>query len=349
MELQRQLVDQLVAYWEWDVPTGREYWSSLFYELLGYARDEITATYTEWETRLHPDDRQRVLEAVESSLSNHATYHIDYRLLCKDETYKWVRAQGAVIFDDIGNPLRMAGTIEDISDLYAQKMMLEQANQQLRQFAHAASHDLQEPLRVIQGYARLLNKMHLNIDQDANNYIQSMAAGARRMEEMIDGLLVFSRITRDEQAFEVVSMDRVYHDTIKALQQQIHDAGATVTTSGLPEVKGIRGQLQQLVQNLISNAVKFRKHNESPEIWVNAEEREDGIYFRVVDNGVGIEPAQSDRIFCLFKQLHPQGLFPGQGVGLALCKQIVEKHGGRIWVESELGVGSIFNFVLAKP
>lgn len=370
MELQKKLIHQLVASWEWDIPTGNEYWSDHFYEILGFKREEINAHYAEWERRLHPEDRKHTLAAVKCALDNKANYRVDYRILCKDESYKWVRAQGYVIYDDEGNPMCMGGTLEDVSDLYRQKELLEQANQeikqhmvtledkatqleaanqQFRQFAYAASHDLREPVRVIQGYARLVNKMNLNIDQDANNYIQNMAAGAKRMEDMIDGLLIYSRIARDESVFNPVDTNKVFHDTLKALGQQILDNEAKVTSDVLPKVMGINSQLQQLLQNLISNAIKFKSPIRAPKIHITSLPRNaDMTCFEVSDNGIGIECDQYDRVFQLFKQLHPQGVFTGQGVGLALCKQIVERHGGRIWVESNPGFGSRFCFTLKK-
>jgi len=341
------LAEEMLAFWDWHIPSGEEYWSAAFYRLLGYQNNEIKASYEEWEARLHPDDKERVLEAVDAHFKDALPYKIDYRLRLKDGSYKWFRAQGSSVRDEEGNPRRMAGSLEDINNLKVRTKALRQTNEQLRQFAYAASHDLREPLRVIQGYAQLLETMELDIDPEAQSYIDWMIDGTQRMSGMIDDLLIYSRLSSDEQKLTTVSMYSTFDHAKSSLRQQAGESGAIINCcSNLPAVIGIKTHLQRLLQNLFSNAIKFSDPSRPPNIMLTVEKENGLTTFAVSDNGIGIKERHYKRIFNLFKRLHPPGKFEGTGMGLAICQKIIEYHGGQIWVESEFGKGSTFFFTL---
>jgi light-regulated signal transduction histidine kinase (bacteriophytochrome) len=231
---------------------------------------------------------------------------------------------------------------------------LERSNQELQQFAYVASHDLQEPLRMVTSYLQLLERRYRDrLDSDADEFIAYAVDGATRMQQLIKDLLTYSRVGSRQRSFEPNDCQAILDQALTNLQVAIEETGATVTHSALPTVMGDGTQLVQLFQNLIGNAIKFRNQR-PPEIDVRAEIQNGsgGVarywQFSVQDNGIGIESQYAERIFLIFQRLHDRDEYPGTGIGLAICKRIVERHGGRIWVESEPGKGSTFRFTLPE-
>lgn len=223
---------------------------------------------------------------------------------------------------------------------------LARSNQELEQFAYVASHDLQEPLRIVAGYAQLLTKRYRGtLGQDADEFIEYMVDGVRRMQELIDALLQYSRVGRKGREMAAVDLDVAFDDAMANLRAAIEESQARVTRDDLPDVVADRLQLAQLFQNLIGNALKF-KGEEPPAVHVGAERHNGEWILEVRDNGIGIEPQYVDRIFDIFERLHSRERYDGTGIGLSICKKIVERHGGRIWVESDAGHGSAFRFTI---
>ncbi|MEX0612710.1 MAG: ATP-binding protein [Pirellulales bacterium] len=227
---------------------------------------------------------------------------------------------------------------------------LMQSNDELRQFAFVASHDLQEPLRSITSFCNLLKDDYAGrLDRQADEYIKWIVQGSARMRALITGLLSYSRVSKDEQlVFDSVDLLEVMQDALANLQSSIQEAGAEVTWGDLPTVRGIRVQLVQLLQNLIGNGILYRS-GERPRIHIEAERVGDHWDFSVSDNGIGIAPEHHQQIFEIFKRLHNRSRYPGTGIGLAVCKKIVHRHGGQICVESQLGKGSCFRFTIYEP
>lgn len=223
---------------------------------------------------------------------------------------------------------------------------LARSNAELQEFAYVASHDLQEPLRVVSGFAQLLSDRYANeLDDTAQEFIGYVVDGAERMKILINDLLEYSRVGTQGRPLEPVESSSVLEQAVSNLRVAIGESGTSVTHGRLPRVMGDFNQLSQLFQNLISNAIKFRG-DDSPQIHISGMRVGESWEMSVRDNGIGIEPQHADRIFGMFKRLHGRGEYPGTGIGLAICSKIVERHTGKIWVESELGKGATFIFTL---
>jgi signal transduction histidine kinase len=223
---------------------------------------------------------------------------------------------------------------------------LTRSNQDLEQFAYVASHDLQEPLRIVAGYIQLLERRYkAKLDKDAGEFIAFAVDGVSRMQNLIQDLLMYSRVGTRGQRLATTDCEKVLDHALANLQMSIQESGAVITHDPLPTVTGDEAQLVQLLQNLVGNAIKFRGQRK-PEIHVGARPHDGRWLFWVKDNGIGIEPQYRERIFIIFQRLHGREKYAGTGIGLALCKRIVERHGGRIWMESEEGQGSTFYFTL---
>lgn len=236
---------------------------------------------------------------------------------------------------------------ERTAELQAREQDLTRSNAELQQFAYVASHDLQEPLRMVASFTQLLARRYGDkLDNDAREFIAYAVDGATRMQTLIGDLLTYSRVGTQMKAFERTSCDAVLDQVLKALKVAITETHAVITRDPMPVVMGDRSQLGQLFQNLLSNALKFHGAGE-PRIHISAEKNGTAWKFSVRDNGIGIPREHEDRIFVIFQRLHTKVEYPGTGIGLAICKKIAERHGGRIWIESSSAEGTTFCFTIA--
>jgi len=223
---------------------------------------------------------------------------------------------------------------------------LARSNADLEEFAYVASHDLQEPLRMVTAYTQLLGERYKGkLDENADKFIGYASEGALRMQVLIHDLLTFSRVGRPGVASALVDCNALMEEVRQSLSAAIQESGTLITHGKLPAVWVDRTQMTQVLQNLIGNAIKFRG-KEPPVISVEAEELDNQWLFRVSDNGIGITPEYAEKIFVVFQRLHARTEYPGNGIGLAICKKIIERYGGRIWVESQGEAGSTFKFTL---
>lgn len=233
------------------------------------------------------------------------------------------------------------------ASLATQASKLEASNTELERFAYVASHDLQEPLRMVRSFLQLLKKKYDgSLDAEAHQYIDIAVDGAERMKQLIMDLLDYSRVGFVNEKFEQVDMNEVVQKVLHYMQEQVNALNATVEVDPLPTINGIGTQLGQVIQNLISNALKYS--NPSPVVNISCKEDSENWQFSVRDNGIGIDSRFFEKIFIIFQRLHTQSEKRGTGIGLAICKKIIEGHGGKIWVESQAGVGSTFHFTIAK-
>lgn len=225
---------------------------------------------------------------------------------------------------------------------------LARSNAELEQFAYVASHDLQEPLRMVASFTQLLAKRYRDkLDQDAKEFISFAVDGATRMQTLINDLLAYSRVGTRGKPFKPTDGEAVFKMALDNLARSIAQSGAIITHDPLPTICGDEVQLIQLFQNLIANALKFHGQ-EPPQVHISARRQDAEWVFAVRDNGIGMAPEQQERIFSIFQRLHHHSEYPGTGIGLAICKKIVERHGGKIWVESEVGRGSTFYFTVKE-
>jgi PAS domain S-box-containing protein len=237
--------------------------------------------------------------------------------------------------------------VRDVTDQRRLQRELKRSNEELEQFAYVASHDLQEPLRMVSGYTQLLKRRHGDkLDAEANEYIDFAVDGVKRMQALITDLLAFSRLNTRGKEFKPVDLNDVAKQAVGNVQASIEESKAKVKIGDLPKVSGDRTQLVQLVQNLLSNALKFRRPDVQPSIELSA--KRDGATWlvSVSDNGIGIEPEYREKVFVIFQRLHGRDQYPGTGIGLSICKKIVERHQGRIWIEDREGDGTTFTFSL---
>ncbi|MFP4641329.1 MAG: PAS domain S-box protein [Dehalococcoidia bacterium] len=293
-------------------------------------------------------------EYIEQLMNEGSVKGKEERLKKKDGTPFWGRITAVLIRDESGNPKYYQGVVEDVTEwkraeekLKNTMEELKRSNQELEQFAYVASHDLQEPLRMVSSYMHLIEKRYNDkLDADGQEFMHYAVDGSKRMQRLINDLLAYSRVGTRGKPFQPTDCDAVLRSVVVMLEMAIRDASAEVTWDNMPQIVADEGQLVQLFQNLVANAVKFRG-DETPRVHISAKERHDDWLFSVQDNGKGIDSEFKERVFRIFQRLH-RGEYEGTGIGLAVCKKIVERHGGQIWLESEPGQGTTFRFTVPK-
>jgi len=317
-------------------------------QMWGYSREEIIG---------HPSTdfldipNQNILreQRIKRRQGSHEPYEITWTT--KDGSKVPTIMSPKAVFDEQGSFKGSFGVLTDITNrkqaedtLARQTKELERSNAELQQFAYVASHDMQEPLRMIASYVQLLARRYKGkLDQDADEFIGYAVDGAKRMQTMINDLLAYSRVGRQGGEFELTDCDKVLDWAIQNLSGVIEESQATITRSPLPTLVASPSLLGLLFQNLIGNALKFQGSS-PPDIALSAEKKGDAWLFTVRDNGIGFDEQYTDRIFIIFQRLHGKGSYPGTGIGLAICKKIVEYHGGQIWAQAEPDKGATFSF-----
>ncbi len=318
---------------------------------LGYSRKELRSL--DLTSLLSEDQLPLAFKTIqEIRETGHQKNPTEFRLRHKDGTWVIVETTGSAVFSE-GNVVAIQTIGNDITErkraeektrqLLAE---LDRSNKELEQFAYVASHDLQEPLRMVSSYTQLLARRYKGrLDADADEFIAFAVDGAYRMQRLINDLLSYSRVGTRGKEFEPTDCAAFFDQAITNLKGTIGESGAEVTCGPLPTVMADKSQIGQLLQNLIGNALKYHG-DEPPRVHVSAEQKGDEWVFSVRDNGIGIDPQYADRIFVIFQRLHNREEYAGTGIGLAICKKIVERHGGRIWLESQLGSGATFHFTI---
>jgi PAS domain S-box-containing protein len=300
-----------------------------------------------WRAVHHPKHMERVASYIRHCFETGEIWEDTFPLLGKDGTYRWFLSRALPIRNEENRIIRWFGTNTDITEHLKTEQELRRANTDLEQFAYSVSHDLQEPLRSISIYSELLIRRCADrLDGDAHDFLKYLGEGAARMEVLVGDLLAYTRVIGIDVASEKIDSNTALATVLSHLAETIGELDAKVTSSPLPMVQVSSIHLQQIFQNLIGNALRYRGR-EPPAVHVQGQQHDDGYaLFSVKDNGIGFEPQYKEQIFGLFKRLHTSTEYPGIGLGLAICRRIVERYRGRIWAESAPGHGSTFYFTL---
>ncbi|MBK8933617.1 MAG: PAS domain S-box protein [Chloroflexi bacterium] len=324
-----------------------------FCEMTGYSEEELCQK-TWWDIT-HPDflasGHDYMQQLIQRTIPS---YNEELTIAHKSGDTIWVRLNRILLFDADNQPLYLVSDIENITQRKTAEAEinrilaeLERSNIELQQFAYVASHDLQEPLRMVTSYLQLLQRRYSGkLDSDADEFIGYAVDGANRMKQLIQDLLSFSRVGTRGKPFEPVEIKVILKEALTNLETSIQETAAQIDHDDLlPTITGDAGQLVQLFQNLLSNAIKFRSEA-PPKIHIGVQKQESDWQFSIRDNGIGFDPQFSDRIFIIFQRLHTRANYGGTGIGLAICKKIVERHGGNIWVHSQPNAGTTFYFTI---
>jgi len=363
-----------------DLEKGTMHWDDRCRTLFGISHHDAVTYEQDFVKGLHPDDRERITKLIDQlfdkSKSN-GDYDVEYRTVgAEDGVVRWVRAKGKVYFNEQDKPVRFIGSVLDITEkvmailrtealveertkelaqvneaLQKINKELHRSNQNLEEFAHAASHDLKEPVRKIHFFTnQLKEQLSTQLDESQVKALARIENATQRMGHLIDDLLLYSHVTQRPLETENVDLNLKVQNALEDLELDIAEKKAAIHIEKLPMVRGYRRQLQQLFQNLISNAIKYSKKDVPPHIEISAREvREEDRAFHLItvkDNGIGFEPEYADKIFQMFTRLHGKHEYSGTGVGLSIVKKVVENHNGFIRVESEVGEGSVFRIYL---
>jgi PAS domain S-box-containing protein len=315
---------------------------------LGYDEAELVG----WPSlaHIHPDDQIGTLARATELLAGVDIAAFENRYRCRDGSYRWLAWSART--DLAGGRVHCAA--RDVTESRRHRDLvdkllaeLERSNTDLAQFAYVASHDLSEPLRMVSSYVQLLaSRYEGQLDADADEFIGYAVDGAARMKALIDDLLAYSRSGVDVSVRRQVDCGILVRAAVADLERAMGDSGATIEVGDLPIVDGDPGQLSQLFQNLLSNALKFVAPDVPARVRVTAHRQGDAWSFSVTDNGIGIAAVHRDRVFLMFKRLHGRAQYPGTGIGLALCHKIVTRFGGRIWLAEDTEVGCEFLFTV---
>jgi PAS domain S-box-containing protein len=343
-----------IAVWDWDLESGVITYTPEYLRTYGVGAETIR-DYDSWREMVHPDDLRQVETERNRCIERGLPFASEFRVVTPSGEVRWMAGIGRGIRNACGQLRRVIGVNLDITDrkeIEAERARfaadLARSNRDLQRFAYAASHDLQEPLRTVIGFSQLLQRRHGGtLDPEADEFIAFIVEAGMRMQRLIEDLLQLSRVGTRARPLERTDAGTIIADALRLLEAAIREAGATVVVDDdLPPVMADPDQLAQVFSNLVGNAIKYGREGVPPEVRISAARRDGMVEFSVADNGIGIEAEYFDRIFVVFQRLHSRDEYDGTGIGLAIVKRIVERHGGTVRVESVPGEGSTFFFTL---
>ncbi|MBY8982524.1 MAG: PAS domain S-box protein [Candidatus Lokiarchaeota archaeon] len=320
-------------------------------KVLGYSKKDLIGNLL--LNFVHPDDFLTAMKVLKGGFKKGETEGT-IRFQHKNGTWIWLEIKGKAFLDNDGKQKALLISRDETKrkkaedDLKATMEELKRSNEDLENFAYVASHDLQEPLRMVASFTQLLAKRYKDeLDSEAHEYIDFAVDGAKRMQQLINDLLTYSQVRTHAKPFTQLDLNEILEKVLKDLKYSIEESNALFMYDSLPVIMGDKSQISQVFQNLISNGLKFND-KEYPLINISAESKKSHWLFSIRDNGIGIDSKYYDSIFKIFKRLHSRKDYPGTGIGLSICKRIIKRHGGEIWIESKLGKGSVFYFSIPK-
>src|SRR6266404_9671209 len=344
-----------IGFHEFLARTGRQIWTPEMERLFRLPPGSFEGTYNDWLKRMHPDDRDRIKAEREACIRERKSdWKYEYRAILPDGRIRWIEGRSRLLFSKDGSLERIVGANIDVTErreleqaVAERSEQLTRSNKDLEQFAYAVSHDLQQPLRGITTMTELfLKRTRGTVDEESAHLLDFVLSSAERMNQLIHDVLELARTTPNPPEFGIeVDTDALVRLALQELEESIHDSGAKISFASLPVIQANEGQLLRLFRNLLGNAIKYRGEN-VPQIHVSASADADEWVFCVGDNGIGIDARYHGEVFEAFRRLHGASQYDGTGLGLFICKRIVQHHSGRMWVESEPGKGSRFYFAL---
>ncbi len=345
-----------IGIWQRNLLNDEVVWDERMEKIFGLLPGSFDKTFRAFEELIHEEDLPHFRNAMSYSMETGSLMETVFRVKGGDDgNSNYILTKALVNKDEMGSPVSLTGVCFDVTAMKrgAENAIVKlnrellRSNKELESFAYVASHDLQEPLRMISSFTQMLEKRYGDkLDKNAQDYIKYAVDGAKRMYELINGLLAYSRVQSRGKEFTKIRMADVCEKVKQNLGLMITEKNAVITRRKLPVIYADESQMIQLIQNLFENGIKFSR--ERPRIHFESKDNSDSYLFSVKDNGIGIEPEYFDRIFKIFQRLLPREEYEGTGIGLAICRRIVERHDGRIWVESEPGKGSVFYFTIPK-
>lgn len=343
-----------IGWWEWNLETNEMFWDERTERMFGLKAGSFEKTFAASQSHVHEEDIPHINAEIANALENNGQHFESiFRTKPRNGESNYISSKAIIVRDAKGKAVSMSGVCFDVTDMKkgAEKALIKlneellRSNTDLQQFAYVASHDLQEPLRMVSSFTQLLQQRFKDkLGEDGNEYIRYAVEGSKRMYELLNGLLTYSRIQTKGREFIRVDMNAVVSKVLENLSLIIKEKKAVINYSSLPLIFADENQMIQLIQNLLENSLKFS--NGAPQITIDWHKENESYVFQVTDRGIGIEPQYFERIFRIFQRLHRSDEYGGTGIGLAVCKRIVERHGGRIWVTSEMDQGSHFCFSL---
>jgi PAS domain S-box-containing protein len=358
------------GFWDWNIDTNEMFFSPRYYTMLGYENEELPMVLETWINLMHPEDRETIVPQIQKYVENAEPYESEFRLKCKDGSWIWISGRGKSFkLDENGVSHRAVGLHVDITErkraevelreseeklrtlnrdlelrVHQRTAQLEEANKELEDFVYSVSHDLRAPLRSISGFAEIIDRRHkASLNEEGQHYFDNIIKASRQMGDLIDDLLKFSRLGRKAIKLEAVPLADVFKTAMETLSDQIKKTAARINIpEQMPVIQGDLTLATHIFINLLENAIKYHKPGEIPIIDVSLEPSDRTVVVSIIDNGIGIAPEYHEKIFNIFQRLHSQADYPGTGIGLAAVKKAVQIMGGRVWVESEPGRGSVF-------
>ncbi len=356
--------------WNWDAVTDTTQWTQGLYQLFEYLPEEVADITREFFFKhMSPEDAANFQSHVKEAIDTQTGFECEYGITTRAGAQKFVSTKGKVILGEKNEVVKMIGITRDITPLrYFERERersireLNRSNRELEEFAYVASHDLQEPLRKISTFSeRLKAKFMTQLGSEGSLYVERILASTENMRILIDNLLEFSRMARSSYAFSRTDLKKIIQSVTTDLELKIEETGAQILIGPLPEVEVVEAEMKQLFNNLLGNAIKFRSEEKLPVITISSDkatrrDKEDQhlptdkefIKITIQDNGIGFEDEYAEKIFQIFQRLHGKSEYPGSGIGLAICKKIMDNHNGAIYAESTPGHGAVFHLLLPE-